>query len=277
MLGFLGAVAPPGTHTTFFSSSMIAPVCVSFRLAYSNLTLSSISTISFDEPLLHSMYVDKKLKSVAAVQTLSRLNRTCFGKASTFVLDFENTEEDIKKAFQPFYEEASIEGATDLNVVYDFRNKLNEYMLFNYDDVEKFNDFMSEQAGKGQNAAALGKLAGMFRPVIDRYRDLSEDDQYAVRDYLRKFTRTYAYITQIVRLHDKDLFAEYLYTSNLLRLLPKSENPSCVYQLINTGLLPVLKLGSYKVRHEALMKFLSEYEGYDLSDPKNVEKLTATA
>ena len=117
----------------------------------------------------------------------------------------------------------------------------------------------------------------MFRPVIDRYRDLSEDDQYAVRDYLRKFTRTYAYITQIVRLHDKDLFAEYLYTSNLLRLLPKSENPSCVYQLINTGLLPVLKLGSYKVRHEALMKFLSEYEGYDLSDPKNVEKLTATA
>ena len=54
-------------------------------------------------------------------------------------------------------------------------------------------------------------------------------------------------------------------------------NPSYVYQLINTGLLPVLKLGSYKVRHEALMKFLSEYEGYDLSDPKNVEKLTATA
>ena len=54
-------------------------------------------------------------------------------------------------------------------------------------------------------------------------------------------------------------------------------NPSYVYQLINTGLLPVLKLGSYKVRHEALMKFLSEYEGYDLSNPKNVEKITATA
>lgn len=115
-----------------------------------------------------------------------------------------------------------MEGATDLNVVYDLRNKLSEYMLFNYDDVEKFNDFMSKQTGKGQNAAALGKLAGMFRPVIDRHRDLSDDDQYAVRDYLRKFTRTYAYITQIVRLHDKDLFAEYLYTSNLLRLLPKS-------------------------------------------------------
>lgn len=63
----------------------------------------------------------------------------------------------------------------------------------------------------------------MFRPVIERYNDLAEDERYAVRDYIRKFTRTYSYITQIVRLHDKELFAEYLYASNLLRLLPKSE------------------------------------------------------
>ena len=95
-------------------------------------------------------------------------------------------------------------------------------MLFNYDDAEKFNVFLSKQNGKGQDAAALGKLAGMFRSVIDRYRDLTEDNQYAVSDYLRKFVRTYAYIIQIVRLHDKDLFAESLYISNLLRLLPKS-------------------------------------------------------
>jgi len=97
---------------------------------YNILVVANKYQTGFDEPLLHSMYVDKKLKSVAAVQTLSRLNRTCFGKASTFVLDFENTEEDIKKAFQPFYEESSMEGATDLNVVYDLRNKLSEYMLF---------------------------------------------------------------------------------------------------------------------------------------------------
>ena len=189
---------------------------------YNILVVANKYQTGFDEPLLHSMYVDKKLKSVAAVQTLSRLNRTCFGKTSTFVLDFENTEEEIKKAFQPFYEESSMEGATDLNAVYDYRNKLHEYMLFNYDDVEEFNNFMSEQSGKGQNAVALGKLAGMFRPVIERYRELSGDDQYDVRDYLRKFTRTYGYVTQIVRLHDKDLFAEYLYTANLFRLLPKS-------------------------------------------------------
>ena len=112
---------------------------------YNILVVANKYQTGFDEPLLHSMYIDKKLKSVAAVQTLSRLNRTCFGKTSTFVLDFENTEEEIKKAFQPFYEESSMEGETDLNAVYDYRNKLHDYMLFNYDDVEEFNNFMSGQ------------------------------------------------------------------------------------------------------------------------------------
>lgn len=97
---------------------------------YNILVVANKYQTGFDEPLLHSMYIDKKLKSVAAVQTLSRLNRTCFGKTSTFVLDFENTEEEIKKAFQPFYEESSMEGETDLNAVYDYRNKLHDYMLF---------------------------------------------------------------------------------------------------------------------------------------------------
>lgn len=190
---------------------------------YNILVVANKYQTGFDEPLLHSMYVDKKLKSVNAVQTLSRLNRTTFGKNSTFVLDFENTEEDIKKAFLPFYESSTMEGATDLNIIYDFRNKLHEYMLFNYDDVEAFNQFMEKQTGKGQDAAALGKLASMFRPVIQRYNDLSEDDRYAVRDYIRKFTRTYGYTTQIVRLHDKELFGEYTYALHLLKLLPANK------------------------------------------------------
>lgn len=190
---------------------------------YNILVVANKYQTGFDEPFLHSMYVDKKLKSVNAVQTLSRLNRTTFGKNSTFVLDFENTEEDIKKAFAPFYTTSSAMGETDPNLVYDYRNKLHEYMLFNYDDVEVFNTFMEKQSGKKQDAAALGKLAGMFRPVIERYNDLTDDERYAVRDYIRKFTRKYSYITQIVRLHDKELFAEYLYASYLLRLLPKSE------------------------------------------------------
>ena len=188
---------------------------------YNILVVANKYQTGFDEPLLHSMYVDKKLRDVTAVQTLSRLNRTTKGKTSTFVLDFENTESDIKDAFSPFYEETALEGSTDLNKVYDLRNKVREYMLYNYDDVEVFNKFMSTQVGKVQDAVALGKLASMFKPVIDRYKDLSEDDRFTVRDFVRRFNKAYAYITQLVRLHDKDLFNEYQYTLHLVKLLPR--------------------------------------------------------
>lgn len=78
---------------------------------YNILVVANKYQTGFDEPLLHTMYVDKKLRDVTAVQTLSRLNRTTFGKNSTFVLDFENTEEDIKGAFLPYYETTTLEAA----------------------------------------------------------------------------------------------------------------------------------------------------------------------
>lgn len=187
---------------------------------YNILVVANKYQTGFDEPLLHTMYVDKKLRDVTAVQTLSRLNRTCPGKSSTFVLDFENTEEDIRDAFSPYYETTILEGSTDLNKVYDLRNKIRDYMLYNMDDVETFNKFMAAQANKNQDAAALGRLTGMFRPVITRYQQLTEEERYAARDYVRKFNGAYSYITQLVRLHDKDLFNEYQYTLHLARLLP---------------------------------------------------------
>lgn len=188
---------------------------------YNILVVANKYQTGFDEPLLHTMYVDKKLKDVTAVQTLSRLNRTTRGKASTFVLDFENTEEDIKAAFLPYYEATTMEGSTDLNKVYDLRNKIRDFMLYNFEDVDTFNEYMAKQTGKGQDAAALGRLAGMFKPIIARYNDLSEEDRFLARDYVRKFNKAYAYITQLVRLHDKDLFSEYQYTLHLVKLLPR--------------------------------------------------------
>lgn len=187
---------------------------------YNILVVANKYQTGFDEPLLHSMYVDKKLSGVNAVQTLSRLNRTTFGKQSTFVLDFENTEDDIKKAFLPFYQTTILEGETDINRVYDLRSKIADFMLYSFDEVQVFVDFMAKQKGKGQEATALGKLSSMFRPVIIRYMDLSEDDRFTVRDFIWKFNRTYSYVTQLIRLHDKDLFNEFLFTSHLVRLLP---------------------------------------------------------
>lgn len=190
---------------------------------YNILVVANKYQTGFDEPLLHSMYVDKKLNSITAVQTLSRLNRTCYGKHSTFVLDFENTSEDIKKAFMPYYETTVLAGEVDLNKVYDLRNKIRDFMLYNWDDVTAFNAFMASQSGKAQDASALGRLSSMLKPVIGRYKDLSEDERFTVRDYIRKFNGTYSYITQLIRLHDKDLFEEFQYTSHLVRLLPRDQ------------------------------------------------------
>ena len=188
---------------------------------YNILVVANKYQTGFDEPLLHTMYVDKKLHDVTAVQTLSRLNRTTSGKNSTFVLDFENTEEDIKGAFLPYYEDTTMEGDTDINAAYDIRNKIHDYMIYSYDDVDGFNKFMVSNVGKNQDAAALGRLAGMFRPVIQRYKDLDEDDREASRDYIRRFNRIYSYVTQLVRLHDPELFHEYQYTTHLIKLLPR--------------------------------------------------------
>lgn len=190
---------------------------------YNILVVANKYQTGFDEPLLHTMYVDKKLHDVTAVQTLSRLNRTTSGKNSTFVLDFENTEEDIKGAFLPYYEDTTMEGDTDINAAYDIRNKIHDYMIYNYDDVDVFNKFMVSNVGKNQDAAALGRLAGMFRPVIQRYKDLDEDDREASRDYIRRFNRIYSYVTQLVRLHDPELFHEYQYTVHLVKLLPRPD------------------------------------------------------
>lgn len=187
---------------------------------YNILVVADKYQTGFDEPFLHSMYVDKKLSGVNAVQTLSRLNRTAYGKDDTFVLDFENTDEDIKESFQPFYESTSLEGSTDINKVYDLRNNIKEYMLYNWDDVTEFKKFMLKQSDKKQTTQALGQLSSMLKPVVDRYNELDEDDRFNAREYIKKFNNAYSFVTQLVRLNDEDLFDEFLYTSHLIKVLP---------------------------------------------------------
>ncbi len=175
----------------------------------------------FDEPLLHSMYVDKRLRDVKAVQTLSRLNRTCVGKEDTFVLDFVNKAEDIKKAFQPFYEKTILEGSTDYNAVYDLRTKISKFAIYDSVDVDRY----CEQMGVGgkQDETQVGKLSSFLKSIVDRYLDLDDKERANVRNFIMQFNKNYAYITQLVRINDKDLFKEYLFTSHLIRFLPRDK------------------------------------------------------
>lgn len=195
----------------------------------------------YDEPLLHSMFVDKKLKGVNAVQTLSRLNRTYPFKNDTFVLDFANTSESIKESFQPFYEETTLVGSSDVNRVYDLRSKLNEFALFNDEDIDKFYAIMKVNSDKKkQDDSAIGKLVSVMKPAVDNYADLDDDKRLLARDTMMKFIRSYGFVTQLVRINDEDLFKDYLYISHLIRLLPKTQYP--VFDLTGKVSLEYAKL-----------------------------------
>lgn len=172
----------------------------------------------FDEPLLHTMIVDKKLKGVKAVQTLSRLNRTCKGKYDTFVLDFVNTKEDITEAFQPFYQETFLEQEVNVDLIYQVQRELRGYAIYSDDDIEAFSkEYFSN---KSQDSKAMGRMTSVLKPVADRYNNKEVDDRYQFRRQIRSFIKWYGYISQVVRMYDKDLHKEYVFCSYLLGLLP---------------------------------------------------------
>ena len=169
----------------------------------------------FDEPLLHSMFVDKGLRGVKAVQTLSRLNRCCKGKVDTFVLDFANTAESIKASFQPFFEDTWLGEDVDVNIVYKYLNDLKAYHLWSEDTEKKVFDIYS----KTQD---MGKLTSLFKPVMEDYMQLEEEDRFKVRFLVRAFNRFYSYVAQIVRTFDVELYKTYVFTELLFKLLPKN-------------------------------------------------------
>ncbi|MBR5782502.1 MAG: type I restriction endonuclease subunit R [Bacteroidales bacterium] len=169
----------------------------------------------FDEPKLHSMFVDKRLRGVKAVQTLSRLNRCGGGKNDTYVLDFANTAESIKESFKPFYEETWLGDDIDVNIVYKYLNELKNYHLWNKDTETNVFDVYS----KTQD---MGRLTSLFKPVLEDFDSLDEEDRFKVRSLVRHFNRFYAYMAQIVRTFDVELYKTYIFTELLFKLLPKT-------------------------------------------------------
>ncbi|AJG95830.1 type I restriction endonuclease subunit R [Bacillus tropicus] len=175
----------------------------------------------FDEPLLHTMFVDKKLKGVKAVQTLSRVNRTCSGKTDTFILDFVNKAEEIQASFQPFYEGTTLDKEIDVNLIYDASDKLKKYYVYNQVDINSVMKIY--RGGNKQDATTLGKLSSAFKPIISRYEELAEDQQYEFRVTLRNFNKWYNYISQLVRMFDEELHEESIFTRYLLSFIPKNK------------------------------------------------------
>lgn len=193
----------------------------------------------FDEPLLHTMIVDKKLKGVKAVQTLSRLNRTCTGKIDTFILDFANKKEEILDAFQPFYQETFLEQEVNVDLIYQTERELLNYAIYTNIDIEAFIEVWNKSGG--QESTSMGKMTSVLKPVADRYNLKNSEERYQFRRLVRNFIKWYGYITQVVRMFDKDMHKEYLFLRYLLHLLPAEPADPC-------DLEGKLKLEYYKLQ-----------------------------
>ena len=173
----------------------------------------------FDEPLLHTMIVDKKLRDVKAVQTLSRVNRICPGKTDTYILDFVNTNDEIKAAFQPYYQETDLAEEINIDLVFKKLKEIRKYNLYSEADIESVSKIHFSFGGR-KDSSAQGRIAGALSPVVAKYNALSPKERSLYRRTIRSFVRWYNYLTQITRLFDEVVQKEHTFLSYLEHLLP---------------------------------------------------------
>ena len=195
----------------------------------------------FDEPLLHTMFVDKKLGGAATVQTLSRLNRTMRGKESTMVLDFVNDPEQVQADFQYYYGENFMEedNQTDPNSLYTVQSKIDSFNVFYQNEVEAFAEIFFR---KGNN---YEKLNPILKTVSKRFEEtLEEEEQINFKSEVQTFLKLYRFLSQIITFTDVELEKYYVFLTALLKMLPyiKANLPLDV--------LGEVELDSYKIQHQ---------------------------
>ena len=190
-----------------------------FEKHFNCLIVAEKYQTGFDEPLLHTMFVDKRLTGVKAVQTLSRLNRIAKGKEDTFILDFINNVEEIKKSFQPYFEATILENETSPNVMYDIKNQLDNMQIYRTEEIEGFNAVYFSRDEK--NAS---KFSNYLRPAIDRYNQLEDIKKSEFKSGVSSFLRVYSFITNVERLLDKKLHEYYNFLKFLRMLLPRDSS-----------------------------------------------------
>ena len=189
---------------------------------YQVLLVADKYQTGFDQPLLHTMYVDKKLSGVAAVQTLSRLNRTHPSKEDTFVLDFVNDTETIQEAFQPYYETTTVAETSDPHHLYDLQDKLNATQVYLPSEVEALaRVFYAPRISEKQ--ADISQLYAYLNPARDRFQALEGEAQEEFRKTLRAYVRLYAFVSHIMPFTDSELEKLYTFGRFLLLVLPRPE------------------------------------------------------
>ena len=190
---------------------------------YQVLIVAEKYQTGFDQPKLCAMYVDRKLKGLQAVQTLSRLNRTFPGKDNTFVLDFRNTIEDVQEAFRPYFEVTALEAMSDPNQIYELEGRIKSFRIIDDKEVDRFAAVFYHGALDTQDRI---KLEGLVRQAVARF-ELEDDEgkEEEFRQLLKSYMRFYSFVAQVIRLNDTGLEKLFSYVAWLSRLLPNREIP----------------------------------------------------
>jgi type I restriction enzyme R subunit len=181
---------------------------------YQVLVVAEKFQTGFDQPLLHTMYVDRTLSGLAAVQTLSRLNRIASGKNDTFVLDFRNDTDDILDAFEPYYGK-TVAPPTDPNLLWDTRAQLDHHDVLRRDEIDRAVGVLMSIA----DPRAHGAFYALLDPAVERFHSLDDENAALFKNALDRFVRTYSFLAQIVSFGETKLERDYLYCRGLASLL----------------------------------------------------------
>lgn len=236
LVAFSGSVADPDVadvHHTEAGMNGIGERELPGRFAtpeYQILIVAEKYQTGFDQPLLHTMFVDKRLSDLKAVQTLSRLNRTAEGKVDTFVLDFVNEIDEIKDAFKPYYEQTEIHEPTDPNHLYTLDAKLKSAPVLRDGEIDEFACIYFKPQPL-QTHQGHGQLNKWIDPAVERFKQAygirnSDGDAYTeegegFKSTLHSFVRLYGFLSQIITWQDPGLEKLYAYGRHLLAKLPR--------------------------------------------------------
>lgn len=239
LVAFTGTVKDQGLEYTENSMNDISESIENAfeKDPYRILIVANKYQTGFDEPLLHTMYVDKKLRDIKAVQTLSRLNRIYPGKEDTLVMDFANKAEDIAQAFEKYYQTTFLTEESQTYKLYDLMETIYEYLIFDRDEVNEFVKALF-------NGEDQSKLHNMLSPVIDVFNTKDFEIKTIFKRTIRKFQNIYSFLSQLMPFSDKELEKLYIYNRYLYKKLP-SVNPPFIFD-VNED----VDIDSYKIDDE---------------------------
>lgn len=222
---------------------------------YRILVVANKYQTGYDQPLLHTMYVDKQLSSVKAVQTLSRLNRCHPKKQDTFVLDFANDPEVIKLSFQEYYKTTVLVGESDVNKLNDLTEKIEGYNFYVQDDINKVVELKLSGSDEDRPNidAILDGVAMRFKEELD------EDEQIDCKSAIKNFCRCYPYFSAIMPFESPDWEKQYVFYSLLVKKLPKLKIDDCT-----DGLLDNVDFDKYRMVKEEERQLVLENENAEV-------------